>query len=363
MNKKEHFHGSDLSKIKKKYNIEDTELISFSDNVNPLGISPKLREHLIENIDSISHYPERDYCSLRESISDYCRVNIDNIFLGNGASELISVTFRVLNPKGALVIQPTYSEYERVLRENGAIVKYFELKEIDDFKLNTTELLKELSNNFDCLIICNPNNPTASFIDTNTMKEILNFCEENTIQVVIDETYIEFLEPDVDSAVILIDDYDNLIVLRGISKFFASPGLRLGFGLTGNNDYIESFNEHHNPWSINTLASIGGQVMFSDAEYINSTRDYIVNERVRIISRLNECSSIYVYPSYTNFILIKIIDSDKTANDMLEIALNKGFLIRDCSSFEYLNENYFRFCLNKKELNDQLVDLILDTFE
>ena len=96
---KDHFHGSDLEKIETIYGIKKEEIISFSANVNPLGISPKLRDSLSSHIDAISCYPDRDYTLLRESIATYAHTEKDNIIVGNGSTELISLFIQITHPK------------------------------------------------------------------------------------------------------------------------------------------------------------------------------------------------------------------------------------------------------------------------
>lgn len=117
---KDHFHGSDLEKIEQVYGIQKESITSFSANVNPLGISPALRQTLSEKIDAISTYPDRDYVSLRKCIAAYAGTDFENIIVGNGSTELISLFIQIEHPKKAVVIGPSYSEYEREIAPNTA---------------------------------------------------------------------------------------------------------------------------------------------------------------------------------------------------------------------------------------------------
>ena len=113
---KEHFHGSDLEKIEKIYGVKRENITSFSANVNPLGISPKLRETLASHVDAITTYPDREYTSLRRCIADYVDAGPEQIIVGNGSTELISLIIQLNRPKKAMIIGPTYSEYEREIK-------------------------------------------------------------------------------------------------------------------------------------------------------------------------------------------------------------------------------------------------------
>ena len=159
---KEHFHGSDLEKIEAVYGIKKEDIISFSANVNPLGVSFRLKETLTNHIDAITTYPDREYTSLRKCIADYVHTNYKNIVVGNGSTELISLFIQITHPMKALIVGPTYSEYEREVAMGGGRSHYFSLTEASEFELDTKALTEELSANVDLLILCNPNNPTSS---------------------------------------------------------------------------------------------------------------------------------------------------------------------------------------------------------
>ena len=131
---KEHFHGSDLEKIEKIYGISKENIINFAANVNPLGESAKLKDALYKRIDAITQYPDREYTSLRKAIAKYCQCDYNDLVVGNGCTELISLFIHVTSPKQTLIIEPTYSEYERDLKLNGSKVCYFNLEENKDRK-------------------------------------------------------------------------------------------------------------------------------------------------------------------------------------------------------------------------------------
>ncbi|HEX3021034.1 MAG TPA: histidinol-phosphate transaminase [Lachnospiraceae bacterium] len=358
---KDHFHGSDLEAIEQTYGIRKEAITSFSANVNPLGVSPKLREGLAAHIDAITTYPDREYTSLRKCIGDYVGTDFSNVIVGNGSTELISLMIQIKAPKKALIIGPTYSEYEREVSLGGGSSHYFPLKENENFSLDKEKLFKELTSDIDLLIICNPNNPTSGSIYRKDMRMILDHCKQNDIFVMVDETYIEFAkEMDKISSVPLTDYYNNLIILRGISKFFAAPGLRLGYAICGNGDLLKEINKKKNPWTINSLAAIAGEIMFKDTDYIDQTRQLINSERDRICTILSAQPYIKIYPSTGNFILCRILKEDVTSMDIFDAAIRKGLMIRDCSTFPFLDNKYIRFCFMLPEKNDELLEVIKD---
>lgn len=361
MKPKEHFHGSDLEKIETVYGIKKEDIISFSANVNPLGVSFRLKETLTSHIDAITSYPDREYTSLRKCIAEYVHTDFQNIVVGNGSTELISLFIQITHPKKALIVGPTYSEYEREVSMGGGRSHYFSLTEASEFVLDTAALTEELSHDVDLLILCNPNNPTSSVIKRGQMREILDYCKRKSITVLVDETYVEFTEDqDEVTAIPLTEFYNNIIILRGISKFFAAPGLRLGYAICGNHDLLKEINQKKNPWTINSLAAIAGEIMFTDDDYITQTRELISTERKRICEALDADPNFKTYHAHANFVLVKILNDNITSEDVFDAAIRQNLMVRDCSTFPFLNNKYFRLCFMLPEQNDRLLKVLSD---
>ncbi len=355
----DHFHGSDLEKIEQIYGIKKKDIISFSANVNPLGVSPKLRETLAEHIDAITTYPDREYAALRRCMADYAHTEAENIIVGNGSTELISLFIQLEHPKKALIVGPTYSEYEREISLGGGTTLYYPLQENENFKLNVEDFTGRLNENIDLVVICNPNNPTSSCITNKEMRRILDVCKQHDIFVMVDETYVEFADHmETITSVPLTNYYNNIIILRGTSKFFAAPGLRLGYAITGNHDLIKAINTRKNPWTINSLAVIAGEIMFRDTDYITRTKELIAGERNRIYRQLSKLPDLKVYPPSGNFMLVRLLKEDITSQDMFDTAIKKGMMIRDCSTFPFLDNKYIRFCFMNPQDNDRLINCL-----
>ena len=219
MKKKPEFHGSDLEKIADYYHLNKENIILFGANVNPLGLSGQVKKDLAAHLDVISSYPDRNYTDLKKAIAFYTGSSAEHIVVGNGSTELISLLISQRAPKKALLLGPTYSEYARELNLVGGTLEYYNLKEEQDFKLDISDLTDALKSDIDLLIICNPNNPTSSAISTSDIRELLSVCRSLGIFVMIDETYIEFAPKGATlSAVPLVPEFDNFMVIRGVSK-------------------------------------------------------------------------------------------------------------------------------------------------
>lgn len=366
---KDHFHGSDLEKIEEVYGIRKEDIISFSDNVNPLGISRHLRESLSAHLDAITSYPDREYKELRKTIAGYIGSRAENIVVGNGSTELISLAVRVLDPKKALLPEPTYSEYEREITLAGGELVRCEIKKENGFRVNIGELETELTEDFDLLILCNPNNPTSQAIMPEDMRRLLESCRKKNVFVMVDETYVEFvpskgLRPgDGVTSVPLTEEFENLLILRGTSKFFSAPGLRLGYAVTGNKELLEKLRKLQNPWTISSLAEMAGRLMFRDGEYIRRTRETISRERTRVCGILDGWDSVEYFEPAANFVLVHIRKKGVTAADLFDHCIRQGLMIRDCSTFAFLDDTWFRFCFRTQEEDDRLLTALQEKLE
>lgn len=350
-------HGGDLDEISRIYGIEKESIINFSGNVNPLGLPPSVKSAIADNIDACTNYPDTAYMKLRKAISDYTGADLEFITVGNGSTELISGYIKYVCPKKAVLISPAYSEYLKEIKAVGGKAHLFELKEEDSFRINTENLISSISKDTDLLVICNPNNPTGSYITEDNLKIILDWCAENAVKVMIDETYVEFSEKDKKvSAIGLVSKYSNLFVVRGTSKFFACPGIRLGYGICSDSKTIEFINSNKDLWSVNVFAEIAGQAMFTDKGFIDATLKLIKNERERFVYELGNLKELKLYDTQSNFFLAKITREDIDADYIFSKLIKEGILIRNCKDFPFINEKFIRFCILDKKQNIRLIE-------
>lgn len=354
-------HGANLYDLSSQYGFSKEDIMDFSSNINPFGSSKLAKEYIVNNIDKVSVYPDPEYLELKTSISNYCNCSIDSILLGSGATELISSFIKTINPKKALILSPAYSEYEKELSKIKCnITKYFSKKEYN-FTINIDNLIEIINkNNYELIIICNPNNPTGFTFSKNEIEKILN--NTNSF-VMVDETYIEFTNTSIYSSTSLVDKYDNLFVIRGTSKFFSTPGIRLGYGLISNYKVMYEMNSNLDLWNINIFASMMGEVMFNDNKFIENTYSLMTKERDYLVNELSKFTDLKIYNSQGNFILCEIKSKSITAKEVREKLIHKRIIIRDCVSFDGLDEYFFRVCILKPEENKLLIDNLINIFK
>ena len=385
------FHGGNIYKIFREKNIK--EILDYSSNINPYGIPESLKKRITENLEILERYPDPDYIELRQKLAHLNKVDISNIILGNGATEIIFLFMKVINPKKILIAAPTFGEYERAVKatervENSSIlgdsnkkkddenscgkqkikIEYFELKESDDFKLNIHNLKNELEKKYDLLIICNPNNPTGKFLKLSETEQILKECNKYNTKLFIDEAFIDFLKDGMKESIINTkENKQNLFVARAFTKFFAIPGLRLGYGIYFDKKLEKGISEKKEPWSVNNIAEMAGLTVLDDTEYIEKTLKWITEEKTYVYEKLNEISGIKPYKTEVNFITVKIEDNfilkGLNVKILREKMLEQGILIRDASNFNFLDERFFRLAIKDRENNDRVIETLKKIFD
>ncbi|WZL80459.1 histidinol-phosphate transaminase [Vallitaleaceae bacterium 9-2] len=357
------FHGSDVEKVAKFYHLDEKSIINFSGNVNPLGLSEQLQEKLIANIDLVTNYPDPDYHTLKASISQYASTQSEYVLLGNGTTELIAHYIDYVHPKKALIIGPTYSEYEKKISSCDAGVVYYPLSESNDFKIDIETIITMCTTDIDLVVLCNPNNPTASLITSKELTPLFDHLKALGLHILIDETYMDFIaNADHISAINLVERYSNCIVLRSFSKFFSAPGLRLGYGITSDFKCHESMEKQRHHWAINSLAAFAGSELMKDSAFIEHTHQFIESERIRVGTLLSTISALKVFPNYGNFFFVKIIHPQYTTQKLFDHLIKRHLMIRNTASFPFLHGEYFRFSLSTRANNDLLIDALQDFF-
>ena len=381
------FHGGNIYKVFREKNLK--EILDYSSNINPYGIPESLKSRIIENLEILERYPDPDYVELREKLAHLNKIDISDIVLGNGATEIIFLFMKVINPKKILIVSPTFGEYERAVKateisgdtvslsssngdnkniENKKIeIEYFELKESDDFKLNIGNLKNELENKYDLLIICNPNNPTGKFLKLAQTEEILKECNKYDTKLFIDEAFIEFLADGMKESIINTEENKkNLFVTRAFTKFFAIPGLRLGYGMYFDKELEKKISEKKEPWSVNNFAEMAGLTVLDDAEYIEKTLKWIAEEKIYMYEKLNKISGMKVYETEVNFITGKIdeklFSEGVNVKILREKMFEQGILIRDASNFKFLDERFFRLAIKDRASNERVIEAMKEIF-
>lgn len=340
-------HGGDLLGYKLKY---DKEPIDFSANVSPFGLPLGIKNAITNNLDNLKNYPDPLSRDLREAISFYDDVLAENIICGNGASDLIFRLVYSEMPKNALLIAPTFYEYENALKSVDCNISYYYAKKENNFEIKE-DFFSHITKNLDMIFICQPNNPTGVALPKNFMLDVLNICEENDILLVVDECFMDF--------VIDFDEYSiknmkskNLFILKAFTKMFALAGVRVGYAFCYDDDIIKKMYDNFQPWSVSYIAEIAGIQATKEISYVEDVRKSVLTENLYLKNALKNLD-VYFVDGLANFIFFYT-----SVGNFKQLLEEKGFLIRDCSNYVGLGEGYFRIAVKTNLENSMLLDAI-----
>lgn len=345
-------HGGRREAFSRRYGLDANKVIDFSANISPLGPPGGAIKAILDAASKISRYPEDDG-RLRESAAAYLKVDPNNILPGNGSAELIYLLGSCLRPVRALVISPTFTEYEQAARAAGA--KVFRVVLGDDFSLDREAIFARAAG-ADIIFICNPNNPTGNLFTAAEILEIKKAAPEAVL--VIDEAFMDFIPDDTDYSLVrqaAVDD--KLVVLRSMGKFFSLAGMRVGFLVTGGG-MIEKLKACQVPWNVNSLAGEAAIAALSDEEFVFSSKIKIKSLRDEFAGLLGGIDGISVYPSAANFLLAEVDRPGWDANHLQDRLAARNILIRPASDFVGLSGRHFRLAVRDRADNMVLVDEI-----
>ena len=352
-------HGGDIWGFSRKYNIPIEDVLEFSGPINYLGPSQKAIEALKQNAKLIRYYPDPNPVEFKEEVAKYVGhgVEEENIVLGSGSIELIYVIAEIL-PKGfkALIPVPSFSEYEKAALRVGGEPVFVQLPE--NFMLEPEKIKAAVTDDTKILCICNPHSPSGTLYSKKTLLDLVEFCNKKDIIFSVDENYIEFADKGEETTLAgMVKEYENLFVIRSVTKFYGMPGIRLGYGIaTGN--LVDKLETMRLPWSINCLASAVTLAAFNDREFIANTKETINKNKAALAKNLGEIEGLHVYPSVTNFLLVKILNRKITSTMLKELLTKEHILIRDCCTFVGMDDSYFRVTVRSEKDNQILVEKI-----
>ncbi len=350
-------HGGNIFEISKKFNLNLNDILDFSVNINPIGFPDVLKTIILENINFMKFYPEIYSSTLKKKIASKLDCLPENIVVGNGSIQLIYAINKALNFKNIVIVEPTFSEYRKALSDRDVKIYNFKLNESDNFILKIDYLINFLEKvNFDAVFLCNPNNPNGFVLDGNEVEKLISFMENIKKYLIIDEAFIDFT----DQRGVEFKNFNFTIVLKSFTKIFAIPGMRLGY-LKADRLICEKIEQFIEPWSVNIFSQIIGEKLVNLDDFIENTKKFLDKEREFVVKELSKIEVLKIFPSNTNFLLIKILTS-KNVSQLEEYLFKNKVLIRNCSNYIGLNNKFFRISINRREDNLILIQLLKNFF-
>ena len=329
--------------------------LDFSANVNPLGLSPAVRDAIASGIDEVVHYPDPEARELKQAIAQHYNLPVEQIVLGNGAAELFYLFFQTIRPHRVLLPIPSFSEYERAALAAHCKVNYFELENEQDFRLDWDSLMGALPV-ADCVVLGNPNNPTGSLITRNELVHLLEELKDGAQWLVVDESFLDFLLYGTRYTVRdLTVEYPHLFVVQSLTKFYALPGLRLGFGIAAP-EVVTQLEAGKDVWNVNILAQRAGVAALSDLDYQQASRQELIESAQQLYAGLTQLAGLRPLQPSVNFILIDVQETGCTSTELTARLRERGILVRDCANYPGLDgKSFVRVAVRRPAENEQLL--------
>jgi threonine-phosphate decarboxylase len=344
-------HGGTVHAVARLLGITTGDILDFSASINPLGPPEEVRAAVMAAFDQVIHYPDSEAVELRQALARRHVLPVGQICVANGSTELIHLLPRLFPGRRALIVAPPFSEYAAALVKSGWDVQYHVLDPEEGFSLCLAKLGEQLAGGFDILVLANPGNPTGALIPREEIAGVLELCCASGTVPVLDEAFMDFCEEESALAAVVADSRG--IVLRSLTKFFALPGLRLGYVVAAP-DIIVRLGGLVPPWSVGTLAQAAGVAALADEGYRIRTRQLIDREREFLFCALASLPALHPYPSAANYLLVRLT-SGLCATTLRDKLLLQRILIRDCGNFPGLDHRFFRVAVRSRQENEKLL--------
>ena len=349
-------HGGDVYTWAQKARIDPAEIIDFSASINPLGPPASARKAFQESYDEVSRYPDPYGEELKKALAKHHEMKPTEILLGNGSTQLVYLLCFALRPRKALVAGPTFSEHANALTLAGAKVRFLSLTPNDDFRFSTEDFMSAWGKADDMAFLTTPNSVTGQLIPRAEIEKIARIALLKKRFLVIDEAFIDFVEEE--SVKQLIWDNPYVIILRSLTKYYALPGLRLGY-LLAHSRRVAQFAAYLEPWSVNGPAQKVALACLADARFRLNTERWLHRERSYLAQALIALKRFQPYPSNANFLLVRIANN-ASAVGLHSFLLNKKILIRFCNSFAALGSDHFRVAVKRRKDNRLLLEALTE---
>ena len=346
-------HGGNIYKKAKELGIPEERILDFSANISPLGLPEEIREAVIGSIDGLINYPDPECTELREAIARADGVKKEWITCGNGGADLLYRIAFGLKPRRVLLPVPAFVEYEEALTAAGAEMVYHRMGES---LLPGDDLLPKIRQDVDMLVLCNPNNPTGLLLDREYLLKVMDRAEEEGVHLLLDECFLEIcMEDEAHTLIPYLEKYPHLMILKSFTKLYAVPGIRLGYLLSSDPGVIGAVNHAGQSWSVSTIAQKAGVCALTLKDYKKKVKEAVAAELTYMKEAL-KALPVKVYDGQANYLFFRApgcTDLDRRLEE-------RGFMIRNCSNYVNLGEDYWRIAVRDHEANRRLIGAMRD---
>ncbi len=326
--------------------------LDFSVSLNPINVPDEINDAVNRGIKRAGSYPDIRQESVRKIIAGYEGIGLENVFAGNGASELILAIVRALAPKNVLLTEPGFSGYRYALNGlHNCNIETFNLKKENVFSL-TSDIIDMMDESIDMIFICDPWNPTGQSLDDELLLAVLDRAEKNDTYVILDQSFYHLSSKALNGFDVnrMLKKYDRLIVLRSMTKVLALPGIRTGY-VMAKDDIVTRIRSELSEWNLSVISEEvikAGVKLINESDFIDQSLDLIEKERQYLTDELGTLG-LRVYESDTNFLMFE------SKQELYEELLKRKILVRDLSDCPGLSKGFYRIAVKDHGSNKILI--------
>lgn len=329
--------------------------IDFSANINPLGPPTWMKKEIEKQFSKLTKYPDPSYLEAREYLASFEGLKPEQVLVTNGGAEAIFLAAKLFEGKRALVVHPTFSEYEQACLHYHLKVKDVFFSMDEGFNLPLDKILAEFKMT-DVMFLCRPNNPSGTIVKEQSIRRLLEEGKKQGTYVVVDEAFVDFLPGKRASLTGYLSDYDNLILLRSMTKMYAIPGLRVGYMLA-HPTIIKQGKHWQIPWSVNALAAALIPGMVNDKNFLEHTKIWLQEELSLLRHELQQMN-FYMSPTQVNFFLLQDLEFPTETSHLFEYLLKEGIVARHTFNFKGLDGEFLRLAVRSSSENKALLEAL-----
>lgn len=338
--------GKPVEELTREYGVSD--VVKLASNENPMGCSPKVTLAITEQLSQLARYPDGNGYYLKQALSDFTNMSIDSITLGNGSNDLLDILARSFVSADDAIVYSQYGfvVYSMLAKMQGATGIEVPAKRFGhDLEAMRQAVLDNA--NTKIVFIANPNNPTGTLLDSEALREFVASMPASVL-VVLDEAYIEYSPESNNRA--LLDEFDNVVIVRTFSKAYGLAGLRVGYALSSPL-VADLLNRIRQPFNVSRIALAAAAAALTDQSFISEVRKINAGQ-MRWLEKQFDALGLEFIKSYANFIMLKI----EGAADINQALLEQGVIVRPLKGYGL--EDWLRITVGLAEDNTRLIDTL-----
>ncbi|MCA1958358.1 MAG: threonine-phosphate decarboxylase CobD [Nitrospira sp.] len=350
-------HGGNIYAVARELDCRPDAIVDFSASINPLGPSPMVWKAIAAARQFVTHYPDTSCWELRQALGHRWGIDPEQIVVGNGSMELIDAIPRALKLRRLLIVHPTFSEYERAMaRAGGSVVTVYAQREQDyaipiDHLVQLLDSSKGRARSFEGLVLCNPNSPTGRACSVEAISHLAKLAARRKLWLVLDEAFADYCPER--SVLPQAASWPRVIVLRSMTKFYALPGLRVGYAVASRS-VVRRLRAQLPPWSVNAIGQVAALAALGDKAHAEKSLRFMGRARARFVSLLSTLPDCRVIEPSANYVFVELPQGWQ-AETMAARLKRQGLLIRDCSSVPGVSARAIRVAVRRPSENNRLI--------